>query len=112
MSEITHIREILPGIMAQAIKASERRGGMQYPYYRQLEEREVPQKIAESWFKHHADKGLPVAMTENAGSYQVWVCGEEAGDDPNSTEITGEIIKTANRFNEICRFDAMEAASG
>ena len=112
MSEITHISEILPGILAQAIKASERGGDMRFPYYGQLKGTEVPRKIAESWFKHHADKGLPVAMTRNAGSYQVWVGGNEAGDDPNSIDITGEIIRTANGFDALCRFDAMEAAHG
>ena len=122
MSEITHISEILPGILAQVIKASERSGGMQYPYYRQLEERDVPQEIAESWFQHHAKKGIPVAMTvgidpmkkdKNRRTYQVWVAGDDmVSSNPNTEEIFGTIIKEANGFDALCRFDAGEAANG
>ena len=112
MSEITHISEILPGILAQVIKASERSGVMGFPYYRQLQEGGATFNIAESWFCHHANKGIPVAITKKDESYQVWVGGDEAGDDPNSEDITGTIIKEANGFDALCRFDAVEATNG
>lgn len=91
-----------------------------FPYYSLLDVTEVSLKVAESWYRHHAKKGIPVAMTvgidpmkkdKNRRTYQVWVAGDDmVSSNPNTEEIFGTIIKEANGFDALCRFDAMEAA--